>query len=102
VSFGHWPNLDALSTFFLSAFLFIESLNVFHLQQVPKVCVDAGIKLQQFRWRHTQRFYAAFPRLASNAVIQVHDAIREGTRGNQFERDVPMARGDERNPFADH
>ena len=40
--------------------------------------------------------------LASNPVIQLHNAIWERTRGNQFERDIPMARSDERNPLADH
>ena len=34
--------------------------------------------------------------------MQVHHAIWERTRGNQFERDIPMARSDQRNPFADH
>ncbi len=29
------------------------------------------------------------------------NAIREGTRGDQFKRNIPMAGGDERNPFAD-
>jgi hypothetical protein len=40
--------------------------------------------------------------LAPNAVIQMHNAIRERMSRNQIERDISMARSDERNPFADH
>jgi hypothetical protein len=32
--------------------------------------------------------------LRSNGVIQLHHTVREGTGGNQFERDIPMARSD--------
>jgi len=40
--------------------------------------------------------------LRSNGVTQVHHTVREGTGGNQFERDIPMARSDQRNSFANH
>ena len=50
----------------------------------------------------TQQLASCGTRVRSNAVVQVHDAIRERTRGNQFERNIPMARSDQRNPFADH
>ena len=37
-----------------------------------------------------------------NCVTYMHDAIWKRPRGNQLERNTPMARSDERNAFTDH